>query len=440
MLFFLILYVAVLTIMAICATRQIRVFSDFVIAGGCQNSVWITLSTLASIIGGSATFGIMTLAAKHGFPAFWWLGSGSIFLVIQSILVSEKARALNVYTLPELAGKTVGHKTRVLIALIIVISWIGIIAAQFSALESLFIPFIPAPWRPAALFLVSVAVIVYTMAGGQVSVLRTDAMQFILLLVGVLLACTLLWKDDCPTRYIDFFNETFSCSQFATFLLITGLPYFLGPDILSRNFSAKDGRSARQSALIAAVLLVIFAIPMTLIGVWAREHGIAADPLPTIILDYLPPAAGAMLFLGLVSALISSADTCLLSVSSIIENDLICGKSISRMRIIVSIVGALALFIAFFHKDVTKLLLSAYSIYVPGVVFPLFCCLWFAGHTMPNTNLILSGMSAGSILGIVSVCVGNPAYTLTGIGVSATASLIACLIGKKPFAETKRRR
>ncbi|MBR5347351.1 MAG: sodium:solute symporter family protein [Deltaproteobacteria bacterium] len=430
MLFFLMLYVAVLTIVAIYAKRQVKGFADFVIAGGRQKSIWISLSTLASIVGGSATFGIMTLAAKHGFPAFWWLGAGSIFLVLQSLLVSEKARSLNVYTLPELAGKTVGREPRFLIALIIVISWIGIIAAQFSALESLFIPFIPEGWRPAVLFFVSVAVIVYTTAGGQISVLRTDAMQFLLLMGGVLLACLLLWQNECPLPHIEFFNNTFSSSQFATFLLVTGLPYFLGPDLLSRNFSARDGRTARRSALIAAVMLILFAVPMTLIGVWAKEHGIAENPLPGIILGHLPPAAGALLFLGLVSALISSADTCLLSVSSIIENDLIGGKNIRRMRLMVVFVGALALFIAFFQKDVTRLLLSAYAVYVPGVVFPLFACLWFAGRMVPNKSFILLGMLAGSILGIASVCMGSPAYSLTGIGLSAAASLIACLTGK----------
>lgn len=434
MLPYLIPYLAALAVMAVCATRRINGFSDFVIAGGSQNSFWITLSTLASIIGGSATFGIMTLAAKHGFPAFWWLGAGSIFLILQGFLVSEKARALNVCTLPELAGKTVGREPGLMIALIIAVSWIGIIAAQFSALESLFAPFIPEPWRPATLFLVSVSVIAYTAAGGQFSVLRTDAMQFIVLMGGVLLACVSLWQNERPAESIEFFNSTFTGSHFAAFLLVTGLPFFLGPDLLSRNFSAKDGRTARRSAQTAAVLLLFFAVPMTLIGVWAREHGLAADPLPGIILGHLPPATGALLFLGLVSALISSADTCLLSVSSIIENDLLRGKSIRRMRLLVVIVGIAALCIAFCQKDVIRLLLSAYAVYVPGVVFPLFACLWFAGRILPNKAFILSGMFAGSMLGIASVYASSPAYCLAGIGVSAAASAAACVSGKKRAA------
>lgn len=427
MLFYLIFYVIVLAIIAIPAKRQINGFADYVIAGGRQNTLCITLSMLATILGGSATFGMMTLAAKHGFMAFWWLGSGSIFLVLHSLFVSEKARALNVFTLPELAGRALGRKAQVLIAFIIVISWIGIIAAQFAALESLLLPFVPIEWLPITFFIVSAAVITYTAAGGQISVLRTDAVQCLLILAGVLLACLLLWQNECPTGHMDFFHGTFTPSQFLSFLLVTGLPYFLGPDLLSRNFSAKDGRTARRASLMASGLLVIFAVPMTLIGLWAHAHGIAHNPLPNIIMNHLPPAAGALLLLGLVSALISSADTCLLSVASIIENDIICEKNITRMRLMVLFVGAVALFITLSQKDVIRLLLSAYAVYVPGVVFPLAACLWFAGRLHTQKAILFTGMLAGSLMGIFSALTGSSTYSLMGIGISAAASLLACL-------------
>ncbi len=429
------LYLAALTAIAFFARFRVKTFDDFVIAGGSQGAFWITLSTLAGIVGGSATFGIMTLAAQHGFAAFWWLGAGSIFLALQSLLVSEKARALNVRTLPELAGKTVGKEPRIFIALVIAVSWIGIIAAQFAALESLFAPFMPGFLKNASLFLVSFTVIAYTAAGGQLSVLRTDALQFVLLMLGVLLTCLWLWRGGDPFGHVSLTAGSFSGVEFSAFLLVTGLPYFLGPDLLSRGFSAKDGKTARRSALTAAVILFFFAVPMTLIGVWAKVHGITAAPLPAIITDHVPAPLGGLLFLGLISALISSADTCLLSVASIAENDLAGGSSISRTRAVIVIAGLLAVAIAFFRRDVTALLISAYSVYVPGVVFPLFICLASASRRRVDKRLILSGMAAGSVLGAASVVWGIPACSLAGIGVSAIFSLAAILApGSRPQA------
>ncbi|MBO4318450.1 MAG: hypothetical protein J5855_09300 [Mailhella sp.] len=425
------LYLAVLSAIAFFARSRVRTFSDFVIAGGRQGAFWITLSTLAGIVGGSATFGIMTLAAKHGFAAFWWLGAGSIFLILQGLLVSERARALDVSTLPELAGKTAGRQPRVFIALVIAISWTGIIAAQFSALESLFTPLLPESLKNISLFLVSFTVIVYTAAGGQISVLRTDALQFAILMIGVLFTCAWLWRGGDPAGQITLSAGSFARLEFTAFLLVTGLPYFLGPDLLSRGFSARDGKTARRSATIAAVVLFFFAVPMALIGVWAKENGISANPLPVIISEYVPAPLGCLLFLGLISALISSADTCLLSVASIVENDLIGGSNIRRTRVILIAAGAISAGIAFFRKDVTGLLLSAYSVYVPGVVFPLFTCLMFASKRPVSRNLVLTGMAAGSALGAASVCLDMPACSLAGMGASALFSAAAvCVPGR----------
>lgn len=77
MLIALLAYAAVMLAVGLYHVRHVGSFREFVIAGGRQGSGLVTLSLLASMIGGSATLGLADLTLKLGFPAFWWLGVGS---------------------------------------------------------------------------------------------------------------------------------------------------------------------------------------------------------------------------------------------------------------------------------------------------------------------------------------------------------------------------
>ncbi|MBQ8412916.1 MAG: hypothetical protein IJX12_04820, partial [Lachnospiraceae bacterium] len=62
---------------------------------------------------------------------------GTFGLILQSIFLSEKIRALNANTLPDIAKITVGNGAKTMLAILIVISWVGIIAAQMVSLSVL---------------------------------------------------------------------------------------------------------------------------------------------------------------------------------------------------------------------------------------------------------------------------------------------------------------
>ncbi len=100
MLIALLAYAAVMLAVGLYHVRHVGSFREFVIAGGRQGSGLVTLSLLASMIGGSATLGLADLTLKLGFPAFWWLGVGSAGLLLQASLLSARVRNMGACTCP----------------------------------------------------------------------------------------------------------------------------------------------------------------------------------------------------------------------------------------------------------------------------------------------------------------------------------------------------
>lgn len=431
MLFILLAYVALMLTAGLHRSKKIDGFREYVLAGGRQGAGVITFSLLASMVGGSATLGIAKMAADIGFPAFWWLGAGVLGLLLQAFLLSDKVRSFNACTLPDIAAITVGKEAKILTALIIAITWIGIVAAQFSALAQIFSVIAGIPDPRWLLILFSLVVILYTAAGGQTSVLRTDSVQFFLLAGGVALSCVFLWGKDTldplSLTHLEWINARFGYTDLVSLLLLVGSSFFIGPDIFSRNLAARNGATARRATFLAAGGLLIFAVLITLIGMWAGSHGLGKlsgeNPLVILIREYLPLPLAMLLALGLISALMSSADTCLLTTAAILEHDLLQKSSLLRTRIFVILVGLLSLGVALLKSDIIGLLLSAYSVYAPGIVMPLFVAIFFHGTRKVHRPLWLTGVTVGGLCGLFAGIVHIPSLSLLGMAFSAVLAI-----------------
>lgn len=432
----LVVYAVFMLSLGLYHARRIGNFREYVVAGGRQGGGVIALSLLASIVGGSATLGIADLTLKLGFPAFWWLGVGSVGLLLQAWLLSTRVRGLGACTLPDVASITVGGEARTLTALIIAVAWTGIVAAQFTALSQIFAALTGLTDTRALLIGVSLVVVAYTAAGGQLSVLRTDALQFALVFGGVAAAWAFVYFGLGDGTFslarawagVEPLNGRFGWTDLASLFFLVGTTYFIGPDIFSRNLSARDGATARRSTLLAAGGLFVFALLMVSVSLWTGAHGVGGggvNPLVALIRDCLPAPVGLLLGLGLISALVSSADTCLMSAAAILEHDLLLRDNMGRTRGFVLLIGLVSLGIALLKSDVISLLMAAYSVYAPGVVVPLFVAIMAHGRRPLCRPLWLAGVAGGGLCGFLAGVLGMPSLPLIGMGVSAVLAAAA---------------
>lgn len=456
----LIIYFLVLGFICVRDWFKVKNFDDYVVAGRKQSSPFVFMSLMATVLGASATVGIAARAESIGFAAFWWLGVGAIGFWFQAAFLSKPVHDLDVRTLPEIAEKTVGKTGRKLVALIIAVSWIGIIAAQFAAVAGFIGLVLGHDAGTQAVLITAVIVVVYTLLGGQLSVVRTDALQFGILTLGFFAAAIYLFggfsgaeiatsgiaatanETAAPSAGLATFgnfsllNEKFGFADLAMMLFTVGGAYFLGPDVISRNLVAKDSSAARKAVVAGSFAILVFSVVIVLLGMWAATYtpnaaGSAVNPLFRLASGVLPLPLAALLSVGLLSALLSSADTCLINSAAIFGSDILNTRRISVVRLLVVAIGVIATFLALQGKDIIGLLMMAYSVYTPGIVAPLAVAIIAHKKFNVKKSLWYAGVCAGGLFGLVPAIlatakISTPAYLPhIGIAVSLVFALIS---------------
>jgi SSS family solute:Na+ symporter len=238
----------------------------------------------------------------------------------------------------------------------------------------------------------TVVFVAYTVIAGQLSVIRTDFLQALVIYVGVFVTLGLFLpqtgglhglKLSLPQDFFSFpLSAQFDWKALLSLLILVGATYVVGPDMYTRLFCARNERTAQKAAFLSASAFIPLAFAIALIGMGARVLYPQISPeqaFPRVITGILSPWMGGLVLAALVAALMSSADTCLLSQGVILTQDIIkrfmpslSEKGtilVTRLNIIV--LGLLALGLAMVLKGVITSLLFAYTIFTCGLVVPV---------------------------------------------------------------------
>ncbi len=394
--------------------------------GGTTGTILCALSLVSTIIGGSATLGVGTLAQKIGPAAVWWFIVGATGLFLHGLLVAPVIRLSGALTLPHLLGELAGRGAEKWAGLIIAVSWIAVTAAQFSALHALLGSVTPGVRGEALYVLLSGAIVLHTAMGGQRGVIRTDAVQAVLLIGGF--AAAALWcagtlPDAVASLPMTPWSDAFGWDGVAKLALLVGVTYVIGPDMFSRSFAARDASAARRAALTASPILLVFGVIITLLALLNLE---ARKPVADWLSEGSPMPAllTAALTIALVSALSGSADTVLLSAAGIIEKDL-CGRErVLAVRLWTAGFGLLAAGSVWFSGDIIHWLLTGYSFFVPGVAAPMLA-LVLGRLRRADPVIWLTASIIGGLGGLAGSLTGGDAWTYAGMAVSFLGSLAA---------------
>lgn len=417
-------------------------FEEFAVAGRRCSATVAGISITASCVGASATIGMTGLAFSVGTPSFWWLGSGAAGLLVLSTFLAAKTRRSGVFTLPDMAEKFISPAARKITALIIIPAWASILAAQYIAAAKAATALSGMDYS-TALIGCALVITAYTMLGGQNSILKSDAVQYSLVAAGLGLALYYTGTAS-PVSLSDvklqFVNEAFPMSKWTYFMIIVGGSYVVCPMLFGRLFSARGEKQAKQGAFIATIGIALSAVVIVCIGLYARglaPAGTDADSILTqIVPSVMPGWAGTALLFALLSAIISSADSCLITASTILEHDVIGGSNTTRCRLIMVAIGMGALGIAASGGSILSLLLAANDIYVCGVVAPMFVTILAWGKRPINPRTMLLAIIIGGVLGIMAASTGMKAYSFAGVGTSLALS-VAALIPSRRLAESQ---
>ena len=399
------LFAALMVGIGAVAARRNRTYDDFLVAGRTHGVASLTVSILATAIGASATVGLMDQSAAHGFPYFWFLGAAGVGLLVQGLTVAAKIRETGARTFSEVVERQFGPRVHRVVSVLIVLGWTAIVAAQFKAAGSLVEGLSGSRvGYQAGVVLAAVLIVGYTLPGGQHALIRTDALQFAMVAVGIIgLFVFLLVHAPGVTRQVklELVNDRFTGWDLTYHLLIVGGIYVISPNLFSRCFAARDGRTARRAVLAAAPLMTLAGVIIAFIGAGAAASGLVKPGQP--VFATLAALAGfpwsLLLGISIFTAIMSAADTTLLVTASIAQHDLLRRESVTGVRLWVAgiALGATALVLIAPGATLYTLLFAAYNVFAPGVAPLVFAAFYAPRRLEPGfvwTGLLI-GVAAG---------------------------------------------
>ncbi|PIF02077.1 MAG: Na+/solute symporter [Draconibacterium sp.] len=418
---------------------RIKDAADFFVAGKKAGISAVAGSLLSTILGGSAILGTIELSRKTGWPALWFLFC-AVFGLLALLPLSKYVKRYGNYTLPEMLGRFYGKKVENLAAIVIPVAWIGIVAAQVIAAAQIIngLGIMGYRWGAVVSGFIFIG---YTLAGGQLSILKTDRIQAFLIISGLAALVFFSLKTSNaalfpPLTAKRLFNTSFTIGDLLVLLLTYSVTFVVGPDIYSRIFCAKNELIAKRSILIVALILIPVSFALTWLGIFARQSA-----LPGIIGfagELLPGWAYGLLAAALLSAVMSSADTTLLT-SSIILSELIHGNvnhinNMKHTRIFILIIGVLGIVIALFVSSVIQALLYALTLFSGAFVVPsIFGLLKFK---VIKSQVVMT-IVTGGIIALSGKIIHDFAYQTPGNIITVSSYFFSILLLIFPLKRTK---
>ena len=395
-----VVYLVVMYGIAVFAQKKIHNAEDFLVAGrGLPLSLaWMTL--LATWFGAATILGAADEVRLGGLRAVAIDPFGAGFcLLFSGLFVAGPMWRMKLLTVPDFFLRKFGPTAELLSSLIMVPSYFGWIAVQFTALVGMLNLFFGIPVT-VGLTLVAVIGTGYTLMGGMWSVTLTDAVQVILVLGGlVVLAVVVLmelgsgsvgggWSrlmtetDPEMLVIIPRDNNTELLSWISLFV-IGSLGSVPGQDLMQRVFSSNSEKTAKRACLIAGIAYLSFgAIPLmlALAGNLLFPADIESEILPAMAHAFLHPVVAVIFVVALLSAILSTIDSAILSPASVLAQNIFprfgYADTLKSNRLAVLIVAACSLGVAFMGKNAFELLEASYSLTLVGLFVPLILGLY----------------------------------------------------------------
>jgi len=410
-----IVYLLITIAIGLWAAKRVKNTADFAIAGRHLPLVMIVTTTFATWFGSETVLGIPAKFVQNGLNGVVEdpFGAGTC-LILVGLFFAAKLYKMTLLTISDYYRERYGRVIEVSCSLIIILSYLGWVSAQVTALGLVFnLLSDGAISVPVGMVLGTASILAYTLFGGMWSVAVTDFIQMIILVVGLaIIAVFAAGQAGGADKVIALATskDLFKFLPEPTFAQIVGffaaaITMMLGSipqqDVFQRVMSAKNVTAATRGPVIGGACYILFAfVPMFLVTsalIIMPEQATALikdDPqkvLPILVLERMPFIMQVLFFGALMSALKSTASATLLAPSvTFVEN--IWRQFFPRqgdkqelwtMRVAVLVfsVCVCAYAIALQGTPIYDMVSGAYQVTLVGAFVPLVCGLYWKRAT-----------------------------------------------------------
>lgn len=369
----------------------------------------IGLSVVATDVGGGFSIGLGGLGFAMGIAGSWMLFTGLLGAWLSAVLlipkVSSVGRKHQFMTFPQMMGHFFDRRVALLAAVISAVGYLGFTSSQLLAGAKLASATLPALEINTALIVMGVIAVTYTAIGGLKAVIYTDTFQWAILMAGLIFI-------GIPMAYLavggmDSIRESVAPEMLSMQNIswkqllnwgVTIIPiWFVGMTLYQRIYASRGEREAKKAWFVAGFfewpIMAFMGVSLGLLARVAVDQGMFTDlgyataagmdaemGLPMLLSTILPVGLMGLMMSAYFSAILSTADSCLMAASGNLQTDLLgryFGKfkstsaSLRISQVLTFVLGALALIIAWQMTNVLDLMLHSYAFMVSGLFVPV---------------------------------------------------------------------
>lgn len=433
------IYMALMLGIGLYASKKAHTVGDFMVAGRSLPIGILSMTVIATWFGGSTIMGGATEAYENGM-----LGvisdplSAALVLILVGFFFARTFRRLKIITVADFMEQRYGRVAAIAITAVNVFAntvWVASMLVAFAMI------FKTLTGIPLEVGIVSGAIIIafYTAVGGMWAVALTDFVQMIIVIVGLVVLFTVVWIDVGGWSAVSpqFAEHTFRMiplehtgEQWLNYLrawAIIGLVDISAQTLFQRSAAAKNERVAQNAFYFGGVGYLVFGMLPVLLGIIASvtmpELQDAGGVIPALMIEHLHPIAVAIFVGALLAAIMSSADSALLAIGSLIGNNILPmvkrdptpKLSLLVTRLSIPLVGVVAIFVAMNVREVYSLMVDSNILGLAAIIVPFIAGMWWR---KANRSGALAAMAAGIVAWLTTLAVA-PQLPADFVGLAA---------------------
>lgn len=441
-------YLVIVYLIGYWSYKQTKGLSEFYVAGKDLGIVPLVGTFAASFVSASSILGYVAFSYGNGWSLITIYGIGCACGWTLLGFVSDRLRNFEAgVTSPDIyAVRYYNPKMRLWTAIVFIVWQSLFLMQQFMGVGYTIEQFLGIPYK-VGLVIIGITMVIYVTSGGMRSVVWTDVVQAVVMLTGVLIAAIAVIKlggglsainssameivtEARPRGFMldalgggQFTVSHILIESFALAAVICCVPFYH-----RMFFSARDGKLARGTIGLATPILILFYICLAILGVAARvmmpELEAVDRAFPSLVDKVLPPFLGTLVLTCIVAGIMSTLDSLLLAVGSMVSHDIYAGfinkkateeQEMKVTRWALVIVGLGGMFLSF---NPPATIMEMYHIMINVVSSTLFPPLILGLFWKRATY---EGAMIGSITGFVSswlwMSVGSKALPPAGVGI-----------------------
>ena len=456
-----IVYLLVTIAIGLMAAKRVQNSSDFAIAGRHLPMAMIVTTTFATWFGSETVLGIPAKFVNGGLNGVVEDPFGAGFcLIFVGLFFAAKLYKMTLLTISDYFRERYGRTVEVACSIIIMVSYLGWVSAQVTALGLVFHLLSDGVISIALGMVIGVvSILAYTLFGGMWSVAVTDFIQMIILVLGLSILAVFaadqaggadkvvalaisqdmfkFWPEPNMKDILFFFASAIT-------IMLGSIPQ---QDVFQRVMSANSLKAATQGPVIGGIFYILFAfVPMFLVVsamIIMPEQAatlIADDPqkvLPTLVMTQMPFVMQVLFFGALLSAIKSCASATLLAPSVTFteniwrqfrpyQND---QQELRAMRVTVLVFSLVVLGYAIRMQgtSIYEMVSGAYQVPLVGAFVPLtFGLYWKRATTQGAIFALVLGLLTWGLFLFTPAGEEFPAQ-LAGVLASLTGMLVGSL-------------